>query len=158
MMRLTYPRHKVVAALGRSDADIAAAALGEAGFDRDRIEIVTADEIEGLADPIGGSGLRRLLVRLLLSLGDDLDELEAARRELVSGHALVQIRVHGRDEQVRAHAILRQHGGHGTHYFGRWTITPLVAGEATAGGGVGPHATDPIGPLPGSVATRKEFP
>jgi len=132
MIQVTYPRHKVVAAVGRSDADIVAAALGEAGFSRDRIEIITADEVKGLGDPIGGSGLRRLLVRLLLSLGDDLDELEAARQELVSGHALIQIRVHGRDEQVRAHAILRQHGGHDTHYFGRWTIAPLTAGEAKA--------------------------
>jgi hypothetical protein len=73
-----------------------------------------------------------LLVLLKLSLGDDLDELEQARQELMSGHALIQIRVHEREEQVRAHAILRQHGGHDMHYFGRWTIRPLNAGEATA--------------------------
>jgi hypothetical protein len=130
--RLTYPLHKIVAAVGRSDADIVAAALGDAGFGRDRIEIVTADEVKGLGDPIGGSGLRRLLVRLQLSLGDDLDELEAARQDLMSGYALIQIRVHGHEEQVRAHAILRQHGGHDVHYFGRWTITPLIADEAKA--------------------------
>jgi hypothetical protein len=130
--RLTYPLHKVVAAVGRSDADIVAAALGEAGFARDGIEIVTADEVKGLGDPVGGVGLRRLLVQLELRLGDDFDELEAARQELMGGYALIQIRVHGRDEQVRAHAILRQHGGHDVHYFGRWTITPLIAGEATA--------------------------
>jgi hypothetical protein len=41
-----------------------ASALGEAGFARDGIEIITADEIKGLGDPIGGSGLRRLLVRM----------------------------------------------------------------------------------------------
>ena len=129
---LTYPLHRIVAAVGRSDSDIVAAALGEAGFGRDRIEIITADEVKGLGDPIGGSGLRRLLVRLELSLGDDLDELETARQELMSGHALIQIRVDGREEQVRAHAILRQHGGHNMHYFGRWTITPLITGEAKA--------------------------
>jgi hypothetical protein len=130
--RLTYPLHKVVAAVGRSDSAIVAAALGEAGFGRDRIEIITADEIEGLGDPIGGPGLRRLLVQLELRLGDDFDELEAARQELMSGYALIQIRVDGREEQVRAHAILRRHGGHDMHYFGRWTITPLIAGEAKA--------------------------
>ena len=129
---LTYPLHRIVAAVGRSDSDIVAAALGEAGFGRDRIEIITADEVKGLGDPIGGSGLRRLLVRLELSLGDDLDELETARQELMSGHALIQIRVDGREEQVRAHAILRQHGGQNMHYFGRWTITPLITGEAKA--------------------------
>ena len=123
--QLTYPRNKIVAAVGRSDADVVAAALGEAGFGRDRIEIITADEVKGLGDPIGGSGLRRLLVQLELRLGDDFDELEAAHHELLSRYALIQIRVHGHEEQVRAHAILRQHGGHDVHYFGRWTITPI---------------------------------
>jgi hypothetical protein len=130
--RLTYPLHKVVAAVSLSDADVVAAALGEAGFSPDRIEIVTADEVKGLGDPVGGSGLRRLLVQFQLRLGDDFDELEAAHQELMSGYALIQIRVHGHEEQVRAHAILRQHGGHDVHYFGRWTITPLIVGEAKA--------------------------
>jgi hypothetical protein len=129
---LTYPLNKIVAAVGRSDADIAAAALGEAGFSRDQIEIITADEVKGLDDPIGGPGLRRLLVQLELRLGDDFDELEAAREDLMSGYALIQIRIHGHEEQVRAHAILHQHGGHNMHYFGRWTITPLIEGESKA--------------------------
>lgn len=122
---LTYPLHKIVAAVRRSDAEMVAAALDEAGFQRDRVEIITAEEVEGLGEPIGGSGLHRVLVWLELSLGDDLDELEQARQELVSGYALIQVRVHGDEEQVRVHTILSQHGAHNMHHFGRWTITPL---------------------------------
>lgn len=123
--RLTYPLHKIVAAVGRSETDRVAVALDDAGFTRDRIEVITAEEVEGLGEPIGGSGLHGLLVRLELRLGDDLDELEQVRRELASGVALIQVHVRGDKEQVRAQAILSQHGGRAMHYFGRWTITPL---------------------------------
>jgi hypothetical protein len=122
---LTYPLHKIVAAVDRSETDVLAAALDGAGFPCDRVEIITAEEVKGLDEPIGGAGLHRLLVWLQLSLGDDLDELELARQELVSGYALIQVRVHGDQEQVRAHAILSRHGGHDMHYFGRWTIKPI---------------------------------
>lgn len=66
-----------------------------------------------------------MLTRLRLSSGDDLDELEQARRELGYGHALIQVLVHGDGEQDRAQAILSQHGGLALRYFGRWTITTL---------------------------------
>jgi hypothetical protein len=125
MNQLTHPLHKIVATMAFSDTDLVAAVPDEAGFALDRIEIITAEEIKGPSRPFGGSRLRRLVVRLHLSLGDDLDELERARHELVHGHALVQMRVYGDEEQVRVHAILRQHGGLVLHYFGRWTITPI---------------------------------
>ena len=31
--------------------------------------------------------------------------------------------VDGMAEQERAHAVLREHGGHSMRYFGRWAIT-----------------------------------
>jgi hypothetical protein len=122
---LAYPLHKIVAAVAPPDAGTVVAMLGDAGFGPDRVEVVTADEIPRLEEPIGGTGLHRFLVRLQLSMGDDLDQLELARRELMNGHTLIQILVHGDQEQDRVRAILGQHGGHAMHYFGRWTITPL---------------------------------
>lgn len=122
---LTYVLRKIVAAVARSDPDGVVAALDEAGFARDRIEIITAEEVPGLGEPIGGSGLHGLLTRLRLSLGDDLDELEQARRELGYGHALIQVLVRGDGERDRAQAILSQHGGHALRYFGWWTILTL---------------------------------
>jgi hypothetical protein len=79
--------------------------------------------VSDLDEPIGGSGIRGFLTRFSLSLGDELDEIEQARRELTYGHALVLVMVDGMAEQERAHAVLREHGGHAMRYFGRWTIT-----------------------------------
>jgi hypothetical protein len=98
-------------------------ALEEAGFAGDRIEVVTSEDVSDLDEPIGGSGIRGFLTRFSLSLGDDLDEIEQARRELTYGHALVLVMVNGMAEQDRAHALLREHGGHSMRYFGRWATT-----------------------------------
>ncbi len=124
----SYPLHKLVAALDPSQTTPVLAALGDAGFGGDRIDVVTADEIQGLREPIGGFGLPGLLTRLRLSVGDDLDEVEVMRRELVHGHALVHVLVHGDDEMERARAILHDHGGHAMRYFGRWTIATIGDG------------------------------
>ena len=123
--RPPYPLSKIVAAVARAETEGVVAALGDVGFARERIEVVTGEDIPGLDEPIGGSGLHGLLTRLNLSVGADLDEFEQARQELVYGHALILVLVHGDVEQERAHAVLRQHGGHAMHYFGRWTITTL---------------------------------
>lgn len=121
--RSPYPLHKVAAAIARNETDSVVAALEEAGFARDRIEVVTAEDVSDLDEPIGGSGIRGFLTRFSLSLGDDLDEIEQARQELTYGHALVLVMVDGMAEQDRAHAVLREHGGHAMRYFGRWAIT-----------------------------------
>jgi hypothetical protein len=123
--RPPYPLHKIVAAVARDEADPVVAALTDAGFARDRIEVITADDASGLEPPVGGSGIRGFLARFNLSLGDDLDEIDIAREELTYGDALVMVPVHDNAERDRARAVLREHGGHSMRYFGRWTITTL---------------------------------
>jgi hypothetical protein len=123
--RRPYPLHKVAAAVARSETDAVVVGLTEAGFAPDRIEIVTSDDVSDLDQPVGGTGFRGFLTRFNLSLGDDLDEFEQARQELMYGHALVLVMVDGTAEQERAHAVLREHGGHAMRYFGRWAITSL---------------------------------
>jgi hypothetical protein len=118
-----YPLHKVAAAINRNQRDAVVAALTDAGFAPDRIEVVTAEDVSDLDEPIGGAGIRGFLRRFSLSLGDELDEIEQARRELTYGHALIMVMVDGMAEQDRAHALLREHGGHAMRYFGRWAIT-----------------------------------
>jgi hypothetical protein len=118
-----FPRHKVAAAIDRNQRDAVVGALTDDGFAPDRIEVVTAEDVSDLDEPIGGSGIRGFLTRFSLSLGDELDEIEQARQELTYGHALVLVMVDGMAEQERAHAVLREHGGHAMRYFGRWTIT-----------------------------------
>src|SRR5688500_15677938 len=121
--RRPFPVHKVAAALARDMTDGVVTALEEAGFARDRIEVVTSEDVSDLEEPIGGAGIRGFLTRFSLSLGDELDEIEQARRELTYGHALILVMVDGMAEQERAHAVLREHGGHAMRYFGRWAIT-----------------------------------
>ena len=121
--RPPYPLHKIVAAVARDKSDGVVTALVDASFAREQIEVVTADEVSGLDQPVGGTGIRGFLTRLNLSLGDDLDELDLAREELTYGDALVMVLVHDTAERDRAHDVLRQHGGHAMRYFGRWAIT-----------------------------------
>jgi len=123
--RPPYPLHTIVAAVERAETDRVVSALGEVHFARGRVEVFTAEDVPGLDQPIGGAGLRGFLTRLSLSMGSDLDEIEQARRELAYGHALVSVPVHDDVERHRAHAILREHGGHAMRYFGRWTIATL---------------------------------
>ena len=121
--RRPYPLNKVAAAIAPDKTDGVVTALEDAGFSRDRIEVVTAEDVSDLDEPVGGSGIRGFLTRFNLSLGDDLDEVERARQELTRGHALVLVLVDGAAEQERAHAVLHEHGGHSMRYFGRWAIT-----------------------------------
>jgi hypothetical protein len=113
----------VAAAIDRNQTDTVVSALKDADFPPDRIEVVTAEDVSDLDEPIGGSGIRGFLTRFSLSLGDELDEIEQARQELTYGHALIMVMVDGMAEQDRAHAVLREHGGHAMRYFGRWAIT-----------------------------------
>ena len=126
--RPSYPLHKVVAAVEPDKVEQVAAALAAAGLEKDRIEIVTADDAMPSEEPIGGPGLRGFFARVGLSLGDDLDALEQAREELSQGHVLVLVAVHDDAERTRVHDILREHGGHSMRYFGHWTITTLEGG------------------------------
>ncbi len=123
--RRPFPHHKVAAAIARDMTDGVVTALKDAGFTQDRIEVVTAEDVSDLDEPIGGSGIRGFLTRFSLSLGDELDEIEQARRELTYGHALVLVMVDGMAEQERAHTVLREHGGHAMRYYGENTITEI---------------------------------
>jgi hypothetical protein len=120
---LAYPHLRIVAAVARPDTDSGVTLLSEAGFARDRIEVIVVEEVPRLEEPLGGTGLHRFLVRLRLLRGDDLDELEQARRKLMNGHALIQVLVHGDEEQHRARAILSRHSCHAL----LWTVDDTTA-------------------------------
>jgi hypothetical protein len=102
----TNPESLIVAAVARHEMDRGIEALCQAGFSLDRIQVIVVEEIPRLEEVIGGSGLHRFLVRLLLMRGDDLDDMELARRELMNGRALIQVTVSGHDEQCLALSVL----------------------------------------------------
>jgi hypothetical protein len=118
-------RYKIVAAIEQVETDRVINELGNSGFARELIDVVTAEDVQGLDQPIGGMSVRGFLTRLGLSLGADLEEFELARSELAAGHVIVMVEARGDAEQKLAHDVLRQHGGHNMTYFGRWTITTL---------------------------------
>jgi hypothetical protein len=127
--RLSYPLHRLVAAVAPESLDQATAALAEAGIGPDQIDVVTSADVSGLDGPMGGTGFRSFLTRFQLSLGDDLDALEQARQELQSGHTLIMVLVHNDEERDRAEEALRTHGGHAMRYFGRWSVTSYEDGD-----------------------------
>jgi hypothetical protein len=121
----TKSRSSVVGAMDAEAVSLVTAALTKAGFAKDRIQVVTAADVEGMESPLERSGIRGLVGRFLLNLGDDLDEMELMRQELKAGHVLVFVPVEGDKERERVRAIFRDHGGHSIKHYGHWTITPL---------------------------------
>jgi hypothetical protein len=119
------PTGSVIGALDAEAVDVVTAALTAAGFPDDQITVVSAGDVEGMETPLNRSGLRGLVGRFVLSLGDDLDDLEQMRQELAAGHVLVFVPVEGDDERLRVRDILRDHGGHSIRHYGHWTITSL---------------------------------
>jgi hypothetical protein len=117
------PVGKVIGAVPPEAVESATAALMAAGFVADELEVVTADHLDEFETPLEQPGPGGVLSRFLLSLGDDLDELEKARQELAAGHVLIGVRVEGMENIRRARDILFEHGGHSIIHFGRWTIT-----------------------------------
>ncbi len=117
------PEGMVIGAFAPDAVELVTAALVAAGFAADQVDLMTADDLQNLDTPINRPGLTGSLGRFLLSLGDDLDELEKARQELASGHVLVGVPAMGSESIHRARDAMREHGGHGITHFGRWAIT-----------------------------------
>lgn len=117
------PEGKVIAAVAPSAVDAAMTALEAAGFAADQIDLVTPADLEHLESPLDRPGFGGLVGRFVLSLGDDLDEIEAMREELAAGDVLIGVQVEGHEAVLQVRDILLEHGGHGIIHFGRWTIT-----------------------------------
>jgi hypothetical protein len=125
----TEPRHHgspegmIIGAFAPDAVASVTAALVAAGFAADQVEVMTAADLERLESQIDRRGLGGALGRFLLSLGDDLDELEKARQELASGHVLIGVPAMGSDTIHHVRDVMRDNGGHGITHFGRWAIT-----------------------------------
>jgi hypothetical protein len=117
------PQGKVIGAVEPVQVEATTAALVAAGFPAVQIDVVTADALAEIEAPLDRPGIGGLVGRFLLSMGDDLDELERFRDELEVGHVLVGVPAQGDEAVHRVRDILREHGGHGIVYYGRWTIT-----------------------------------
>ena len=56
--RPSYPLHKVVAAIAPAETDGVVTALRDAGFTGEQVKVVTAEDVPGLNEAFGGSGIR----------------------------------------------------------------------------------------------------
>jgi hypothetical protein len=119
------PEGKVIGSVAATAVEAVTAALAEAGFAADTIDVVSRDELEDLEAPIDRPGLRGLVNRFIFSLGDDLDELERARQELQDGRILIGVPVQDEEAMHRAAGVFRVHGSTWVTHFGRWTIRSL---------------------------------
>jgi hypothetical protein len=119
------PEGKVLCSIEASSVEALVAALTAAGFDKDQIDILSAEDIEEMDAPLERPGLRGLMGRVLLSMGDDLDALEQAKQEIADGYTLLGVQVERDDAVHRAAAVMREHGARTITHFGRWTISDL---------------------------------
>lgn len=120
-----YPDGKVVGALHPESVESVVTALAGSGIDSGQIEVITTENVADLLAPLDRKGLAGFVGRFLLRSGDDLDDLEAARRELSMGHTIIFVSVTGIDVRHQVRDILRAHGGHKIRYFSHWTITRM---------------------------------
>jgi hypothetical protein len=120
-----YQEGRVIGSLEPEVVEAVITALTDAGFTSDQIEIISADDVEGIETPLDQTGLRGLIGRLLLSIGGGLERLEMARHELEAGRVLVLLPVEDDAAMHRVADILREHGSHRIFHAGRWTITVL---------------------------------
>jgi hypothetical protein len=117
------PEGMVIGAFAPDAVESVTAALVAAGFAAEQIDVMTADDLQNLAARIDRPGPVGALGRFLLSLGDDLDELEMARQELASGHVLIGVPAMGSEIIHRVRDVMRDNGGHSIIHYGRWAIT-----------------------------------
>ncbi len=124
--RLEYPEGKVAGIVNASDVDAAVAALRQAGFAADRIDAITAADVENIETPFDKRGLPRLIELFLLSLGDHVRELERLRQALEAGQAVVAVSVDDNAAKLLAAGVLADNGSERVKYFGKWTIETLA--------------------------------
>jgi hypothetical protein len=102
--------------------DAALKALGDAGFDRERIDVFTGEEGARRLDPEGRHHGWWVRFRKTLeeTFADDADVSHRADETLLTGGTVVEVFTHGdQQKKVRAAEILKAAGGRDVIYWGR---------------------------------------
>jgi hypothetical protein len=117
------PSGKVIGAFTPSAVEGLLNALNTAGYTDDRIDVVTGEEVKNLETPFSEGGLRGLVNRFYLSLGQELDEMEELRQHALNGSVLVGVPVDTEEASHRVSEIMHEHNGHEVTHFGRWSVS-----------------------------------
>lgn len=122
----TYPTHHLFAILD-TDEQIQATIedLHTNGFEDEDIAVYTGDRG---ADYLDASGRRHgLFARLLRSFEfittDAITDTAEYEQAAMAGRYVVSVKASHKVERDRAHAVVRDHGGHLINYYGRMATT-----------------------------------
>lgn len=124
----SYPTDSVVGVIdGPEELQAALTALQDASFDMEKIETLCGEAGIDRLDRTGeGHGLAARLLRLVQYLGEEQTHLQQHEQELNAGHFLIVVPVgKGTSMKGQAKDILRSHGGHSLHNYGRFAIEDL---------------------------------
>lgn len=126
---LRYPTRKVVGVVDTApQLSGVLQALSEAGISRDAIKVFSGDEGIRTIDPKGiYHGLAGRLIRVVQSLGEELEHMTRYEEELRDGHFLVVVSTPDERSKQAAYQAFRDHGGHYVDYYGPLAIHHLVA-------------------------------
>jgi hypothetical protein len=129
---LPYPDNYVTAAIDRrEDAERAAEALRQAGFDREDVVVMHAGEVidnlqfrERHRNFVG-----RILAQIKANLTDEGLDDKRREHEAYRGHSIVNVYAPDPHQVERARDILAAHGAHDVKHYGEWTIEDLTSLE-----------------------------
>jgi hypothetical protein len=109
-------------------ADAAVDTLERAGIAEQELATLTGVEGAREIDAAGvHSGPMTHVLRALQSVTVEGHHLRRYEAELASGHHVVDVRAHGREEREAVVQILRSHGAHFINAYGPWTIETVAA-------------------------------
>jgi uncharacterized protein (TIGR02246 family) len=128
---ISYPTNRVVGSVGGAAmAEAAVAALLQAGFVREDIEVLHGDEDLRRLDPTGAehgfpAQVQRRLIRTL-----DLEEFRQLSHtvdDIRAGRYVVMVLTRRRIQRILAADILHHHGADFVGFYGRWAYQELPA-------------------------------
>ena len=146
---IPYPTNRVVGTIADADqTDAAVAALVNAGFERESIDVLHGEQDLSRLDPQGTQhGILERLQRALIRTGGPAEEhrhLLHHADDLRAGRFVVMVLAPERDRRTVAGDILDAHGAEFVGFYGRWAWTgrpserrpaahPLAGSDARAG-------------------------
>lgn len=124
---IRYPTNRIVGTIDSSEElQAAITSLLDAGIDKDGIEMLCGEAGAQRLDRTGKRhGLIAQLIRIVQYMGEEQMLLQHHEQELRAGHFLVSAPVSDEGSKQQVRELLKSHGGHFIHYYGRLGIEDL---------------------------------
>ena len=131
---IAYPTNRVVGTIADAErANAAVAALVNAGFERESIDVLHGEDDLSRLDPQGTQhGILERLQRVLIRTGGPAEEHRHLLHhvdDLRAGRFVVMVLAPERDRRTVAGDILDAHGAEFVGFYGRWAWTGRPASE-----------------------------